>query len=497
VTVADKATPDAGAVADEPHIVVETNDGIRYSVPARLNCITTYILLEQECWFEKEAGFVARLACEGMIAIDVGANVGVYSLPLARAVGATGHVFAYEPSRVNRSHLERSLALNGAINTTLRAAALSDRDGRGQLELRYSGELHCLSEAPGADASVEEVAIASLDSEMSRLNWSRLDFLKLDAEGQEQAIIAGGEGFFATFSPLVMFEINHATVANLSLADILRRKGFDIFRLLGDASMLVPFDPKLEVDHFEVNLFAARPERAIQLEERGLLARSGGNPILSPAERARCVEAFCLRPYTQGMQISASDLAACPFGNALLAYCAYRMPDAFASDRRLALLEAAYEGLAGFCATSSSPAALVSLARVALDSGRRKIAQDVLRQLLAAGPQALDQPFLPPAARYESLDTPSAEEWLAHSIAETLELGDGYSSLFVRELPRLQALADNAIAAPEIIRRLVQGHLIEARPLNAIESRLGLPNGADPVRHDTWRNAMFRLAQEH
>ena len=71
-------------------------DAVTLAVPASLQSITAYVLLEQECWFEKEMDFLRRWLRPGMTVIDIGANLGVYSLPMARLVGKTGHVFAYE-----------------------------------------------------------------------------------------------------------------------------------------------------------------------------------------------------------------------------------------------------------------------------------------------------------------------------------------------------------------------------------------------------------------
>ena len=56
-------------------------DGTRIVVPPSLDAITTYVILEQEKWFEKEATFVASWLQPGMTVIDIGANLGVYSLP--------------------------------------------------------------------------------------------------------------------------------------------------------------------------------------------------------------------------------------------------------------------------------------------------------------------------------------------------------------------------------------------------------------------------------
>ena len=83
-------------------------DGTQIVVPCSLESITTYVILEQEKWLEKETAFVVRWLRPGMTVIDIGANLGVYSLPMARLVGPEGQVFAYEPATETR----RLLALS-------------------------------------------------------------------------------------------------------------------------------------------------------------------------------------------------------------------------------------------------------------------------------------------------------------------------------------------------------------------------------------------------
>ena len=67
-------------------LILRMADGTHIAVPASLDSITTYVILEQEKWFEKEIAFVAAFLKPGMTAIDIGANLGVYSLPMARLV---------------------------------------------------------------------------------------------------------------------------------------------------------------------------------------------------------------------------------------------------------------------------------------------------------------------------------------------------------------------------------------------------------------------------
>jgi FkbM family methyltransferase len=160
------------------------SDGTTIVVPASLNSITTYVLLEQEAWFEKEMAFLARWLRPGMTAIDIGANLGVYSLPMARLVAPDGGVFSYEPASEPRRLLERSRILNQAANLHVLAAALSDRPREGQLVLGASSELNSLGgSGSSGTAPSERVQITCLDLEEGARAWRSIDFVKASGRG--------------------------------------------------------------------------------------------------------------------------------------------------------------------------------------------------------------------------------------------------------------------------------------------------------------------------
>jgi tetratricopeptide (TPR) repeat protein len=86
------------APEDEPSIEVSVRGGIRVCLPDSLESMSTYILLEQEDWFEDEIHFIRKAVTEGMKVIDIGANYGLYTMNMARAAGPSGRVWAFEPA---------------------------------------------------------------------------------------------------------------------------------------------------------------------------------------------------------------------------------------------------------------------------------------------------------------------------------------------------------------------------------------------------------------
>jgi FkbM family methyltransferase len=190
-------------------ITLRLADGSLLVLPASLNAITTYVLLEQEAWFEKEAMFLQAWLKPGMNAIDIGANLGVYALPIARLVGPRGDVFAYEPGSEPRRLLEISRDRNRAGNLHVMAAALSDSEADGHLASGTSSELSRLGGGPG-----EPVRITFLDAEHRRCRFPAIDFVKIDAEGEEERILDGARTFLSRDSPLVMFEVKAGNEVN-------------------------------------------------------------------------------------------------------------------------------------------------------------------------------------------------------------------------------------------------------------------------------------------
>ena len=139
-------------------LLVKLANGSSMFVPATLDQITTYVLLEQEAWFEKELDFLHQWIGPGMVVIDIGANLGVYSLPLRRLVGPEGRVFAYEPGSRPRALLLKSAALDPGRNLEVIAAALSDGEREGRLSIGRSSELASL----GGDGESEAVRITEI-----------------------------------------------------------------------------------------------------------------------------------------------------------------------------------------------------------------------------------------------------------------------------------------------------------------------------------------------
>jgi len=470
-------------------IQVQLTDGTVVTVPASLNCLSTYVLLEQEDWFEKELPFVRTLLRPGMRALDIGASYGVYSVGMGKAVGASGRVWAFEPSHTTSRFLRHTLTSNGMTQVTAQDYALSDRAGRGRLSTLANSELNSLIAGP-AEAG-EDVRIDTLDETAAREGIQAIDFVKLDAEGEEVRIVAGGQEFFRSEDPLVMFEVKHGKQVNSELPDAFRSAGYGIYRLIGPSTMLVPVEPESTLDGFELNRFACKDGRATQLEQSGLLLRS--TPPRRGGESGTGIAAVRRQPFAAAWPVATS--ATTPtLTQALDAYAAWRL-DGSSAARRYGALEWAFDLLDAEVARAPRVEVLSLLARVALDTGRRSRAIQVLDALLStASRQGADirNPTWPAAAQYDSSAvTSSAWTWLGAAAAEALVTAAAFSGFFGG--PSMLTLIDWLQTTPYASARMErrrQLQQLQARRTTAIQASPLLSSpGPEHRNSEFWRRA--------
>ncbi len=125
----------------------------------------------------------------GDTVVDVGANIGYYTLLAARKVGPRGKVIAFEPAPESFSFLERNVKANGFNNVVIEQKALSN--SRGRLLLYRSGENrgdHRIFPAQGSRDAVEVEALP-LDEYLP--DSASVNLIKIDTQGAEGVIVEG------------------------------------------------------------------------------------------------------------------------------------------------------------------------------------------------------------------------------------------------------------------------------------------------------------------
>lgn len=130
----------------------------------------------------------------GSTVIDVGANIGVFTLPVARFVGATGRVIAIEPAPDTLQLFREHLAINGMVDRVeVLPNGLGSSAGSGVL--RSSTEWHPADLGTrtlhGTGPVVAEIEIVTGDALVEQLGLDRIDLLKIDVEGSEVDVLQG------------------------------------------------------------------------------------------------------------------------------------------------------------------------------------------------------------------------------------------------------------------------------------------------------------------
>lgn len=209
----------------------------------------------------------------GDVAVDVGANIGIFTLAMGRAVGATGRVFAYEPNPEVVALLRDNVYLNenrrvltaevrvrpvaaGAASGTSTLTARAKHRGMGTLGHSDGGS------APGG-STVHEIEVVTLDDELSHL--TEVTLVKIDVEGHEIEVLTGMARLLeqrrVRFVDLELVD-SHAGRSWDRLADELRRLQHELggrFHTIAGDGSLVPLDVEAalhldEIGHLVVEL---------------------------------------------------------------------------------------------------------------------------------------------------------------------------------------------------------------------------------------------------
>lgn len=448
-------------------------DGVRIVVPNSLELITPYVLREQQDFFEDELQFVRELLQKGQNVIDIGANYGVYTLPMARKVGPAGHVWAFEPAAITSQFLAQGIAANAFAHVTLEQKAVSNSPGRAQLSLQRDSELNSLIHGRSPVGDSETVTLVTLDECMDRYRWADIDFVKMDAEGEENNIVKGGRRFFENLAPLVQYELKKdATNVNYALIREFAAIGYDSYRLVPGLNLLVPFEEGSVPDPYLLNLFCCKAACADRLAARGLLLRrsdigEAGALVDMNSGHDRSVKyhwanALAHLPYAAPLSSAwiASEEAGDSAGvTRALSFYSCSRDVALSPLKRFRALETSFIALKSECERSPVRLRLASLARVAHEFGARAVTVNALRQLLAYIRQAgvdPSEPFLAPPERFESIPATEPVSWLVAAVLELLEKREHYSTFYVgaAALERLEDIHALGLASPEMERRL-------------------------------------------
>jgi FkbM family methyltransferase len=153
---------------------------------------------------KKMMSLIQKYITPESVCVDIGANIGLHTLELSRGK----QVFAFEPEPSVAKKLEKNIALNGVENAKVIPLALSDKSGEAILHTFADKNANegSASLYLGHSGETKDVII-----QMTRLddyfeNLTRLDFIKIDTEGNDLKVLLGGRNIINRLRPIIIFE---------------------------------------------------------------------------------------------------------------------------------------------------------------------------------------------------------------------------------------------------------------------------------------------------
>ncbi len=147
-------------------------------------------IAEQGLWEPYETELLARLLQPGSCFVDVGANIGYYSVIAAQCVGDAGRVYAFEPEADNFVLLQKNIAHNALGNVHAVHAALSDHSGSATLYLNEDNRGDHQVYAAGDARTAQAIALLA-GAEYFDQREARIDVIKIDTQGAEAQVLRG------------------------------------------------------------------------------------------------------------------------------------------------------------------------------------------------------------------------------------------------------------------------------------------------------------------
>ena len=169
---------------------------------------------------------------EGSMAIDVGANVGVFTIPLALATGPTGSVLAVEALPDNVARLRENLDFNGISNVRVEARAAGSREGVACLRISDDPAYGSTSaEYVFKDTGrTGQVPVSRLDELWAAVGRPEVSVLKVDVEGGEIDVLRGAVELLREHHPATLVEADSTSRVG-AVAEFLTTFGYELSRI--------------------------------------------------------------------------------------------------------------------------------------------------------------------------------------------------------------------------------------------------------------------------
>jgi FkbM family methyltransferase len=176
--------------------------------------------------FRLKPYFLMHQPSRGNVVIDAGANIGIFSIIASNLVGSEGLVVSIEPLPENYQILKQNIELNSLENVFPIKAALGNENGAVNLYLdKGKSTVSSITEKSETYLTVPQITLEEL---LKKFNIDIVDFIKMDIEGAEAAVIKAGQGTLMRCKPFLAIEVHKSNPSWESMLIQLQEMNFEV-----------------------------------------------------------------------------------------------------------------------------------------------------------------------------------------------------------------------------------------------------------------------------
>ncbi len=422
---------------------INTTHQCEICIPGSVHDLVSYVLIEQETWFEPELEFLVATSSYFKRAIDISALYGIYSLPLSSQLDK---IFVFESSPVTTWYLKHSIENNKIKNISIISRNSTDAAHEGS------------NDSPSKDPITSRF---NLDESSKLFSLDNIDLVIINLGGDEQNVLINAKNFLESNQPLIMHRRNNEERVNKKIVNTLKQSHYDCYYLVPGVNILAPLEDISILESSTTNFFFCKSITAEKLKLLGFLATSLTEVTNDNSYEKDLKENMAellsksFEKYAYGRLLSnnwsyeyiTEDTASSHYQKSLYYYFQAHNKELDANQRLLYLMES-FNSLSASLQTQAGLSQLLSLTRISSELGLSSTALQALSVILETfcsdQTMTADVPFLSPHKIFDQVD-PAEQfgEWVFSSVLQTYLWTKSFSSYFMdtNELQTLQGLS--------------------------------------------------------
>lgn len=221
--------------------------------------IVSKSILNNGYWNNNMVKLFNNFVGEGDTVVDIGANIGFFTLLCSNIVGKNGEVIAFEPEKRNFDILSANVARNSEYGNIIREKlAISDKKGEMSLYISENKGGHSIKDYNDTHVKSQTVSTIPLD----QYDVSSPDIVKIDVEGVEPSVFEGMSNVLDT-KPILFFEYSDDWESKRETLNVLKSIGYTFFHIEENYNNIT-IEEILEING-HINVFADTENEQLEL----------------------------------------------------------------------------------------------------------------------------------------------------------------------------------------------------------------------------------------